>query len=56
MFDRDEPYRIVKESGAINFEAMARAFAVPARTRARLHGLRCGARLQDHAEATRELG
>jgi len=29
MFDRDEPYRIVKESGAINFEAMARAFAVP---------------------------
>jgi hypothetical protein len=29
MFDQDEPYRIVKDSGAINADAMARAFAVP---------------------------
>ena len=29
MFDQDEPYRIVKESGAINFDAMAKAFNVP---------------------------
>lgn len=29
MFDRDEPYETVKRSGAINHEAVARAFAVP---------------------------
>ena len=29
MFDQEESYRIVKRSGAINPDAMARAFAVP---------------------------
>lgn len=29
MFDREESYQIVKRSGAINPDAMARAFAVP---------------------------
>jgi hypothetical protein len=31
MFDRQEPYDIVKASGAINRDAVARAFAVPPR-------------------------
>lgn len=29
MFDREEPYDIVKRSGAINHDAVAQAFAVP---------------------------
>ena len=29
MFDRQEPYDAVKASGAINHDAMARAFSVP---------------------------
>jgi hypothetical protein len=32
MFDSQEPYEIVKKSGAINFESMARIFAVPRET------------------------
>ena len=29
MFDREEPYEIVKRSGAINHDAMAKAFSIP---------------------------
>jgi hypothetical protein len=29
MFDREEPYEIVKRSGAIHHDAMAQAFSIP---------------------------